>query len=146
MAVHGSPLGEHTNEVITSIRNFPGAIRTSSVSRAADPAWPHPYNSPCGEHEANAACPSTNFTQRTRLAMTTIELRTEIMRLLREEENTSILEAIRLLLCREEAEEETYTEEDIAELDQRREERLRGDVPAHGVEESLRLAREGYKG
>lgn len=78
--------------------------------------------------------------------MTTIELRTEIMRLLREEENTSILEAIRLLLRREEAEEDTYTEEDIAELDRRREERLRGDVPAHGVEESLRLAREGYKG
>lgn len=78
--------------------------------------------------------------------MTTIELRTEIMRLLREEENTSILEAIRLLLRREEAEEDTYTEEDIAELDRRRVERLRGDVPAHGVEESLRLAREGYKG
>jgi hypothetical protein len=34
--------------------------------------------------------------------MTTIELRTEIIRLLREEENTSILEAIRLLLRREE--------------------------------------------
>jgi predicted Zn-ribbon and HTH transcriptional regulator len=78
--------------------------------------------------------------------MTTIELRTEIMRLLREEENTSILEAIRLLLRREEAEEDIYTEDDIAELDRRREERLQSDVPAHGVDESLRLAREGYKG
>lgn len=139
-------MGEHTNEVITSVRNFPGAIRTFAVSRVADPAWPHPFHGPCREHEANAACPSTNFTKRTRQAMTAIELRTEIMRLLREEENTSILEAIRLLLRREEAEEDTYTEEDIAELDRRREERLRGDLPAHGVEESLRLAREGYKG
>lgn len=78
--------------------------------------------------------------------MTAIELRTEIMRLLKDERDTSILEAIRSLLRREEAEEDIYTEEDIAELDQRREERLRGDVPAHGVEESLRLAREGYKG
>lgn len=76
--------------------------------------------------------------------MTAIDLRTEIMQLLREERNTSILEAIRMLLRR--TDEDDYTEEDIAELDRRREERLRGDGPSHGIEESIRMAREGLKG
>lgn len=80
--------------------------------------------------------------------MTAIELQTEIMRLLAAERNTSVLEAIRMLLRRGEADgaDDEYTEEDIAELDRRREERLRGEVPSHTMEESLRLARDGFKG
>ena len=78
--------------------------------------------------------------------MTAIELRTEITRLLREEQNTSVLKAIRMLLKREEADGDGYSVEDIEELDRRREERLRGDVPSHTMEESLRIAREGSGG
>jgi hypothetical protein len=78
--------------------------------------------------------------------MTTIELRTEIMRLLREEDNTSILEAIRLLLHkvrRAGSEEDGMTDEEYAELEQRFQELLSGKVKAHTREESMRLIRAG---
>lgn len=78
--------------------------------------------------------------------MTAIDLRTEIMQLLHEESNTSILEAIRVLLRRGEAEgDEDFTEEDMAELEKRRADRLSGASKPHGMEESMRKAREGFK-
>jgi len=78
--------------------------------------------------------------------MTTIELRTEIMRLLREEENTSILEAIRLLLRREEAAEDDITDEEYAEFDEAIARHESGEEPFHTQEESMRMIREGRKG
>ena len=78
--------------------------------------------------------------------MTTLELRAEIKQLLSHEKNTSVLEAIRMLLRREEAEaDEGFTEEEVAELEQRRGRYLSGESKPHTVEESMRLAREGFK-
>jgi hypothetical protein len=78
--------------------------------------------------------------------MTTIELRSEIIRLLREEENPSILEAIRLLLRREEVEEDDITDEDHAAFDEAIARHESGEEPFHTEEESMRIIREGRKG
>jgi hypothetical protein len=78
--------------------------------------------------------------------MTTIELRTEIMRLLREEENTSILEAIRLLLRREEVEVEDISDEEYTAFDEAIARHESGEEPFHTREESMRMIREGRKG
>ncbi len=49
-------------------------------------------------------------------AMTALHLQTEIQQLLRKEKNLAVLEAIRMLLRREEPKEDDLTVEDIAEL------------------------------
>jgi hypothetical protein len=77
--------------------------------------------------------------------MTAIELRSEIMQLLRGESNTAVLEAIRMLLRREEAEEE-ITDEELAELDEQRADRISGKTRFVGEEDSIRMIREGGKG
>lgn len=76
--------------------------------------------------------------------MSTAELRTEITDLLRQEENTSVLQAIRMLLRRAEAEDD-LTDADIAELEARRAARLSGKSTFHTVEESMRIVREKAK-
>ncbi|MBS1937092.1 MAG: hypothetical protein JSS84_04695 [Bacteroidetes bacterium] len=79
--------------------------------------------------------------------MSTIDLQTEIMQLLREERNTSILEAIRMLLRREEADtDEDFTAEELAELDAQRADHLSGKSRSYTEEESIRMIREGFKG
>ncbi|HQV39572.1 MAG: hypothetical protein IPO60_14865 [Flavobacteriales bacterium] len=78
--------------------------------------------------------------------MTTLELRAEIKQLLSREKNTSVLEAIRMLLRREDAEtDDDFTDEELAELEQRRARYVSGESKPHTVEESMRLAREGFK-
>lgn len=78
--------------------------------------------------------------------MTAIDLQTEIIQLLREERNTSILEAIRMLLRREEADtDEDFTAEELAELDAQRADHLSGKSKSYTAEESIRMIREGSK-
>ncbi len=77
--------------------------------------------------------------------MTAIELRSEIMQLLREESNTAVLEAIRMLLRREEAEKEEITDEELAELEAQRADRISGKTKFVSEEESIRMIREGGK-
>lgn len=78
--------------------------------------------------------------------MSTSELQIEIIQLLREERNTSILEAIRMLLRREEAEiEEDFTAEELAELDAQRADHLSGKSRSYTAEESIRMIREGFQ-
>ncbi len=79
--------------------------------------------------------------------MTAIDLQTEIIQLLREERNTGILEAIRMLLRREETEADVdFTAEELAELDAQRAEHLSGKSKSYSAEESIRMIREGFKG
>ena len=77
--------------------------------------------------------------------MTAIDLRTEIVQMLKDEHDTSILEAIRTLLykLRQAEEADDLTDEDIAELDQRRAEYLRGEGTSYTMEESLSSLRKG---
>ena len=78
--------------------------------------------------------------------MTAIDLQTEIIQLLREERNTSILEAIRMLLRRAEADtDEDFTAEELAELDAQRADHLSGKSKSYTAEESIRMIREGPK-
>lgn len=78
--------------------------------------------------------------------MSAIDIQTEIIQLLREERNTSILEAIRMLLRREEADtDEDFTAEELAELDAQRADHLSGKSKSYTVEESIRMIREGFK-
>lgn len=78
--------------------------------------------------------------------MSTIDLRTEIIQLLHEERNTSILEAIRMLLRREDAEaDDELTPEDLAELDAQRAEHLSGKSKSYTAEESIRMIRKGFE-
>ena len=80
--------------------------------------------------------------------MSTAELRTEIVEMIKSESDTSVLEAIRTLLYKlriqDDAEDE-LTDEEIAELERRRARYLSGESKPHSVEESMRLAREGFK-
>lgn len=79
--------------------------------------------------------------------MTALDLQTEIMQLLREERNTSILEAIRMLLRRDEGEaDDEFTAEEVAELDAQRADHLSGKSRSYTAEESIRMIREGFKG
>jgi hypothetical protein len=73
-------------------------------------------------------------------AMTTVELRSEIIALLQKEQNTSILEAIKLLLRRQENEED-LTDEDIAEFDDAISRHDRGEELFHSEEEALLMIR-----
>ncbi len=71
--------------------------------------------------------------------MSTLELRSEIIALLQREDNASILEAIKLLLLRNE--EEELTDEEIAEFDDVIERHQRGEDLFHSEEESIRMIR-----
>ncbi len=74
--------------------------------------------------------------------MSAADLRTEIIQLLREERNTSILEAIRMLLRRDEADtDEDFTAEELAELDKRCARRMSGESKGSSAEESIRMLR-----
>ncbi len=75
--------------------------------------------------------------------MSTLELRSEIIALLQREENASILEAIKLLLLRNE--EEELTDEEIAEFDDVIERHQRGEDLFHSEEESLQVIRDKGK-
>jgi hypothetical protein len=73
--------------------------------------------------------------------MTALELQAEIQQLLRKEKNLSVLEAIRMLLRREEPQEEDLTDEEVAELDKRRARRLSGKSKGVSAAESIRRLR-----
>lgn len=88
--------------------------------------------------------PLPNFTALT-TGMSTAELQTEIIQLLREERNTNILEAIRMLLRREETDtDEDLTAEELAELDAQRADHLSGKSKSYTAEESIRMIRDGF--
>lgn len=75
--------------------------------------------------------------------MTTIELRTEIKQLLSREKNASVLEAIRMLLRREEdTVDEDLTDEEVADFESLRAERKRGEGSSLTWEEVQQMARE----
>ncbi|HRH68073.1 MAG TPA: hypothetical protein PLB89_01070 [Flavobacteriales bacterium] len=79
--------------------------------------------------------------------MSALDLQAEIMQLLREERNMSILEAIRMLLLRDEGEvDDDFTAEELAELDAQRADHLSGKSKSFTAEESIRMIREGFKG
>lgn len=76
--------------------------------------------------------------------MTAMELRAQILQLVEEEQDTSVLEAIRTLLFklkREQADDD-FTEEELAELERRRARYLSGESKGFTVEESMRLLRD----
>ncbi|HQW04561.1 MAG TPA: hypothetical protein PLV08_02390 [Flavobacteriales bacterium] len=73
--------------------------------------------------------------------MTAVELRTEITRLLSEERNTSVLEAIRMLLRREDPDED-FSPEERAELDAEHERALRGEGTTYTPEQVKEMARQ----
>jgi hypothetical protein len=73
--------------------------------------------------------------------MSALHLQAEIQQLLRKEKNLTVLEAIRMLLLREEPREDDLTDEDIAELDKRRARRLSGESKGYTAEESIRMLR-----
>ncbi|MBL0126890.1 MAG: hypothetical protein IPP83_05400 [Flavobacteriales bacterium] len=80
------------------------------------------------------------------ILMTAIELRTEILQLISQEENTSVLEAIKLLLRREDGDTDNdISDEELAELEQQRQDRISGKLKFHSEEESLRIIRQGKK-
>jgi len=75
--------------------------------------------------------------------MSTSDLQTEIVQMIKDESDTSILEAIRTLLyrVRQGQMDDNFTAEDIAELDRRRAEYLRGEGTSYTAEESLQRLR-----
>lgn len=75
--------------------------------------------------------------------MTALELRTEIQQLLDQEENLSVLEAIRMLLRRGEPVEDDLTDEEVAELDRRHQDMVSGKVKALTEEEFMEQVRKG---
>lgn len=79
--------------------------------------------------------------------MSTIDLQTEIVQMIKDESDTSILEAIRTLLyrVRQGQVDDDFTAEDIAELDRRRAEYLRGEGASYTAEESLQRLRSGKR-
>ncbi len=81
--------------------------------------------------------------------MTTTDLRAEIMQMIKEEEDASILEAIRTLLRKVRyivAEDDDLTDAEVAELEERYQEIITGKVKPHTIEESMRIARGGLEG
>ncbi|HMN04509.1 MAG TPA: hypothetical protein PKD45_02185 [Flavobacteriales bacterium] len=78
--------------------------------------------------------------------MTALELRAEIQQLLGQEENISVLEAIRMLLRRGEPTEDDLTDEEVAELDRQRADRLSGKVEFVDEEKSIQMIRAKQKG
>jgi hypothetical protein len=79
--------------------------------------------------------------------MSTTDLQTEIVQMIKDESDTSILEAIRTLLyrVRQGRVDDDFTGEDIAELDRRRGEYLRGEGTSYTAEESLQRLRSGKR-
>ncbi len=79
--------------------------------------------------------------------MSAIDLQTEIVRMIKDENDTSILEAIRTLLyrVRQGQVEDDFTDEEVAELDRRRAEYLRGEGTSYTAEESLQRLRSGKR-
>ncbi|MFZ1664689.1 MAG: hypothetical protein WAU08_04735 [Flavobacteriales bacterium] len=76
--------------------------------------------------------------------MIAIDLQTEITQLLRREQNISVLEAIRMLLRREEVQDEDeLTDEEVAGFNEELAKRDRGEIKFHTEEESIRLIRHG---
>jgi flagellar motor switch protein FliG len=75
--------------------------------------------------------------------MSTIDLQAEIVQMIKDESDTSVLEAIRTLLYRlqQRQVDDDFTAEDIAELDERRARRLSGESKGHTAEESIRMLR-----
>ena len=76
-------------------------------------------------------------------SMSAIDLQTEIVQMIKDESDTNILEAIRTLLyrVRQGQVDDDFTAEDMAELDKRRAEYLRGEGTSYTVEESLQRLR-----
>jgi len=79
--------------------------------------------------------------------MSAIDLQTEIVQMIKEESDTSILEANRTLLyrVRQGQVDDDFTAEDIAELDRRRAEYLRGEGTSYTAEGSLQRLRSGKR-
>ena len=79
--------------------------------------------------------------------MSTIDLQAEIVQVIKDESDPSILEAIRTLLyrVRQGQVDDDFTAEDIAELDRRRAEYLRGEGTSYSAEESLQRLRSGKR-
>ncbi|MCC6839104.1 MAG: hypothetical protein IT230_02995 [Flavobacteriales bacterium] len=79
--------------------------------------------------------------------MSTTDLQAEIVQLIKDESDTSILEAIRTLLyrVRHQQVDEDFTAEELAELDQRRAEYMRGEGVSYTAEESLQRLRSGKR-
>jgi hypothetical protein len=76
--------------------------------------------------------------------MTAIDLRAEITRMLKDVKDTSVLEQVKVFVrehLKAKDEEEGLTADDIAELDERRAEYLRGEGASYTMEESLDLLR-----
>jgi hypothetical protein len=80
--------------------------------------------------------------------MSTIDLQAEIMQMIKDESDTSILEAIRTLLyrVRQGQVDDDITDEEYAEFDEAIAKHERGEVKFHTEEESMRLIRAGHKG
>jgi hypothetical protein len=80
------------------------------------------------------------------MAMTTADLRTEIMQMIKEEEDASILEAIRTLLQKvryaTSEEDDDLTDQEVAELEERRYKRRSGQVEFLSEEEFQKTLRE----
>ena len=77
--------------------------------------------------------------------MTTLQLQAEIQQLLRKEKNITVLEAIRMLLRRQETQADDLTDEELAELDAQRADRISGKVRFVSEEASLHMIRTGRK-
>ncbi len=77
--------------------------------------------------------------------MTALHLQAEIQQLLRKEKNTTVLEAIRMLLRREEPQDDDLTDEEVAELEGRFKDMVSGKVKPIGEKESIRMIRDAGK-
>lgn len=83
-----------------------------------------------------------NFTLHNRIAMTAVELRAEIIRMIENEGDTSVLEAIRTLLFRLYLHgEDDLTDDEVAELEGRYQGMVSGKTKAHTREESMAKVR-----
>ncbi|MBK7249258.1 MAG: hypothetical protein IPI05_16555 [Flavobacteriales bacterium] len=80
--------------------------------------------------------------------MSTIDLQTEIVQMIKDENDTSILDAIRTLLYKLQQGhvDDDITDEECAEFDEAIAKHERGEVKFHTEEESMRLVRAGHKG
>lgn len=80
--------------------------------------------------------------------MTAIELRTEIVQMIKDEQDTSVLEAIRVLLYKlrgAEAEDDDLTDEEVAQLEARYQDMISGKVRSVGEKESIQMIIEAAK-
>ncbi len=79
--------------------------------------------------------------------MTALHLQTEIQRLLRREKNITVLEAIRMLLRREEAptDDDDLSDEEVVELQGRVRDMVSGKIKSVSEKESIRIIRAAGK-